>query len=58
MPSHEGFTQLKDKPNKGDELFETKVPTYKIKCASSPLRKVLLCTLPPSTLKFLLKLFT
>jgi len=57
MPSPEGFTQLKDKPNKGEELFETKLPTYKLKCASTPFRKVLLCTLHPSTLKNFLKLF-
>jgi hypothetical protein len=57
MPSPEGFTQLKDKPNKGEELFKTKLPTYKLKCASSPLRKVFLSTLPPSTLRNFLKLF-
>jgi hypothetical protein len=39
MLSTQGFTLHKDRPSEGEELFETKMHTQKMKCASSPVMR-------------------
>jgi hypothetical protein len=52
MLSTQGFTLHKDRPTEGEELFETKMHTQKMKCASFYDEKFHSVILPPTSTKF------